>query len=158
MELKKPKEATRALEVLIKIDRKEDKKWKDSLYYVLSKDYSKQNTLKILEKKSKKSRYWLIKLAQYNFSVKEYREASTVYMELFSSEQNPHKKTTYFYKAIESLNAGKYPKYAVALAKSQESYYFDNPKVRRYILKLYIGNAALKNAATLSLKILKEYQ
>jgi predicted HTH transcriptional regulator len=158
MELKKPKEATRALEVLIKIDRKEDKKWKDTLYYVLSKDYSKQNTLKILEKKSKKSRYWLIKLAQYNFSVKEYREASTVYMELFSSEQNPHKKTTYFYKAIESLNAGKYPQYAVALAKSQESYYFDNPKVRRYILRLYIGNAALKNAAILSLKILKEYQ
>jgi len=155
VDLKRADEAKRAIEALTKSNPSSNK-WRDTLYYVIVKNYSKSNALKMLETKAKKSRYWKTKLAEYNFSQKEYREASNLYMKLFSSEKNHQYKKTYFFKAIESLNAGNYPKYAIALAKSQEAYYFNDTKMRKYILKLYLANSSLENAAALSKKILKK--
>jgi tetratricopeptide (TPR) repeat protein len=154
IQLKRAKEARKALEKLIKINPREDNRWKNNLYYVLYSSFSKKSALEILKIKSEKSRYWKIKLAEYTYYLTQYRESANIYMNLFSSEEDPKLKKTYFKKVIVSLNAGKYPKYAIAFAKSQEALYFNDTKMRIWILRLYLANAALEDAAKLAKKIL----
>ncbi len=155
LKLKQFNEALKCSNMLTKLDKKNQTKWREATYFVLSNNYSQKSTKLFLKKKAKKSLYWQSKLAEYKIKIKEYKQAADIYMKLFNSEKNYKKRKILFYKTIESLNAANYKRYAVNFAKSHESYYLRDREARMFILKLYLGNGSPNSAAALSQKILK---
>ncbi|MBL0707610.1 MAG: hypothetical protein JJW00_01005 [Sulfurimonas sp.] len=156
LELKNFGEALQILEKLTVLDAVNKSKWREASYFVVSSNYSQKGAELFLREKAEKSRYWQSKFAEHKVKIKEYKQASSIYMGLFNSEKNYKKKKKFFYKTIENLNASNDKKYAVNFAKSHESYYFQDKEVRYFILKLYLGNGSLNSAADLSQKILKK--
>jgi len=154
LELHKTDEAMQCVNDLIKLDKSHKKKWRNAIYFLIIKNYSKEDAEIILTAKAKESTFWTEKLAQYKVKLKEYIAASNLYMQLFDEEKNSKVKKSYFYKAISALNAGKRSKKAVVLASRYEEYYFHDREMRQYILRLYLANGSLKRAAALSKKIL----
>ena len=154
IEHKDYREAIKAIHQELKLDSSHLKKWREAELYVLEQSASKKELIAYLNVKAKKSTYWKIKLAKYYFRIKYFNSSAKIYMQLFKGEKNYNKKRSYFLKAIEALNAGRYQEKAVYLAKRYENYYFKDRYMRKYLLKLYIANNKAEYAAQLSKKIL----
>jgi hypothetical protein len=143
------------IESLIKYDKKRKEKWLMNKYYMLIKYrlYDKAETF--LLQQMKYSDKWKIKMADFYLMRKEYLKSSEIYMKLFVSTKKYSLKRKYFFKAVEILQAGEHFEKAVKLAHRYESYFIDDKKVRKFLLKIYMATGHLDYAANLSKKILK---
>lgn len=154
--LKREKDVLKFIHLLQQKDALDRDKWlmNEYYYYTAKKEFSKAESL--LRSNAKISLTWQEMLAQFYLSRKKYIEASRTYMQLYHRINNKEDKKLYFIEAVKTLQAGGYLRNAVALGHQYENRYYKNPKIRIFLLRLYISANDLEKAAALSKRILKD--
>jgi len=154
--LDKKDEAVEFIRLLAQRDVERKEKWLIDEYYffVNAKEYKKAQN--ILEERSKNSKEWKARYAEYYLLRKSYKKSFDVYINLFNQEKEYSSKRDYFIKAVNSLQAGKYYKKSVYLGRKYEKRYIKDEKVRKFLLKLYMATGNLNYATSLANKILRK--
>lgn len=153
---KEAQSALKYIDALILYDPKRREKWLLDKYYMLLSLKRYETLEELLRYQANISQEWRERFASYYLLRKEYRRASSIYMELFQSQKSYRQKRGYFFKAVDSLQAGSLFKESAELAYSKENYYINDIEVRKYLLKLYMATGYLDYAVNLSRKILRK--
>lgn len=154
--LSKKRDSYKYISILQKYDTARVEKWAIAEYYMLLhyKQYAKVK--KFLIEKSADSIKWKIMLAEYYLMKKMYQESSDIYMQLSNETQDYKDKRGYWFKSLQSLQAGNLLNAAADLAYNTEQYYIEDILARKFLLKLYMATGHLDYASKLSKRILQK--
>jgi len=86
---------------------------------------------------------------------KKYHKASKIYLSLYQSTDDFKQKKYYFKKALESLIASKNTTKVTQLIEKHQALFLNDPDMIQFMLKTYLANGKVGNAAVLSKKILR---
>ena len=153
--LGKKKDTIKYLKQLIQLDKKNYDKWLEAYYYFLVNSKLFKQAELLLKGQSQRLPIWENRLADFYFMRKEFKKASLRYQNLFNTTQEYRKKQKYYFKAVQSLQAGSFIDESISLARKYEDFYIKDAKVRDFLLKLYISTGNLDYGVKLSKKILK---
>ena len=149
------KKAIKYVDKLIILDKYNPTKWNNVKYNILLEKYSMNDALALLQKESKASKEWQLKLADYYIYNKQYLNAANVYMKIFKESDNYATKKEFFKKAIKTLQGGNQMKELAKLTYEHENYFFKDASMRIEMLKIYMATGSLQKARKLSKKMLK---
>jgi len=154
IKLKKRKDTINYLHQLQDCDKDRKTKWIMAEYYLALDNEKYIQAEMVLKRYAEKSLYFKEELAKFYNSRRAYLKASNIYMDIYDKKTKYLLKREYFFKALNSLQAGGYTSQAVKLAKRYENRYINDRKVRVYLLKMYIAAGKLKDASALAKKLL----
>ena len=141
--------------MLLHYDKENYEKWLEAYYYTLISSKKFQTAELLLKGQSLRSSKWSQKLAEFYSFRKKFKLSATEYTYLFNNSKNYNKKKEYFFKAINTLQAGGFMKESANFGSKYEDHYIRDRAVRKFLLKLYIATGNLEYGVKLSNKILK---
>jgi len=149
-------QAAQYLERLRQCDTGKDKdQWVLAEYYMLMKQKDYKSAEKLLEKHQNDNPHIKEVLAELYAFQKEYVKSSNLYLELYQDASDFKIKKEYFQKAVATLiGAGKTAE-VNKLINEHGSDFMEDKEMRQFMLKTYLANGKLEDAAALSKKILR---
>ena len=140
---------------LIRIDKKESKKWLGILYtfYVEDKDY--KNALDTLERLVKIDSGFKEELARMEAVAGNFVKSSNLYISFYENADDYKSKKRYLLEAVRVLVTGEMNDRAVKLAQRYEDNYLKDEEMSTKLIKLYLSMDRLEAAKKLSVKLLK---
>jgi len=145
----------RYINLLKEYDTKNYDYWVLQEYYMdmRYKEYAKAEQL-LLANKGRDPRFMII-LGDFYFFKKRFQESSDIYLSLYKNATHFKEKKEYFKKALQALVAANNMPAVNRLVKENESKFLQDSEMRKFMLKIYLGNGKLDSAARLSHKILR---
>lgn len=143
------------LDLLYAEDSKNQKKWLDEKYFLLTQHYQSKEAEAYIIARAQTSSYWRERLINFYLLHKRYKKAAQIYMNEFHSASTRTEQRELWLQALHTLQAGGELKAAVRLGHRYENYFLHDKKARMALLKLYFSANDVKKANRLSQKILR---
>ena len=95
-------------------------------------------------------------LAEFYAYRKRYLPAYRIYMDLMKKTKNEEQRAEYLKKALAMLTQAGKKSEVIRIARRYEDQFVSDRSTRRYLIRLYLANGLLDDAARISKKILKK--
>ena len=143
------------LDLLYAEDVKNQTKWLDEKYFLLTKHFQSREAEAYIIARAQTSSYWRERLINFYLQHKQYKKAAQIYMNEFHTAASHKEQRDLWLQALHTLQAGGELKAAVRLGHRYENYFLRDKKARMTLLKLYLSANDVKRANRLSQKILR---